>query len=71
MTDPTSCCRALHAPSPAYCENCDLLVRLVGYHVVDVAEDGRHLVVTIESPPGPMGCPACGVVAVSRGRRVH
>jgi hypothetical protein len=25
----------------------------------------------VESPPGAMGCPVCGVVAHSRGRRVH
>ncbi len=71
MTDLTSCCRAQHCAASTYCANCDLLVGLAGYHVVDVEEDGPRLVVTIESPPGPMGCPACGVVAVSRGRRVH
>lgn len=27
------------------------------------------VVVTVESPPGLMGCPVCGVVAVSKGRR--
>jgi transposase len=70
MTEPTACCRA-HTASPAYCDNCDLLVGLEGYHVVSVARGGPGLVVTIESPPGPMGCPACGVVAVSHGRRTH
>ena len=71
MTDPTPCCRARQCAACAYCDNCDLLVGLAGYHVVDVDEDGPHLVVTIESPPRPMGCPTCGVVAVSHGRRVH
>ena len=70
MIETTGCCRA-HCASPAYCENCDLLVGLEGYHVVAVAREGPGLVVTIESPPGPMGCPVCGVVAVSHGRRVH
>ncbi len=56
---------------PAYCENCDLLVGLEGYHVVAVSREGPGLVVTIESPPGPRGCPVCGVVAVSHGWRVH
>ncbi|WP_363326175.1 transposase, partial [uncultured Pseudokineococcus sp.] len=36
---------------------------------VDLAEGG--LVVTVESPPGPVGCRACGVVATSHGRREH
>ena len=27
------------------------------------------LVVTVESPPTPMGCPLCGVIAASHGRR--
>ena len=70
MTEPTACCGA-HTASPAYCDNCDLLVGLEGYHVVSVARGGPGLVVTIESPPVPMGCPACGVVAVSHGRRTH
>jgi transposase len=30
---------------------------------------GGSLLVTVESPPAPMGCPRCGVVARSHGRR--
>ncbi len=52
----------------SYCDRCDLLVGLEGYHVVAVTRDGPALVVTIEAPPGPMGCPGCGVVALSHGR---
>jgi transposase len=70
MDNPTSCCAALGAPS-AYCENCDLLVGLDGYHVVDVARGRDGLVVRVESSPGPVGCPDCGVRATSRGRREH
>ncbi len=70
MTEPTGCCRA-HSASPAYCGNCDLLVGLEGYHVVAVSRGGPGLVVTIESAPVPRRCPVCGVVAASRGRRVH
>ncbi len=52
-----------------YGDRCDLLVGLDGLHVVSVAEDGRRLVVTVESPARREGCPDCGVIAVSHGRR--
>ena len=69
MTEPTSCCAARCAITSVYCDNCDLLVGLEGLHVLDVAEVAEHLRVRVESPPGPMGCPTCGVVALSHGRR--
>jgi transposase len=66
------CCRAESAgASESYCQSCDLLVGLDGFHVVDVRRDEDVLTVTVESVAGPVGCPACGVVAVSHGRRVH
>ena len=40
--------------------------------VIGVAErepDTPGLVVTVESPPAPRGCPQCGVIAAGRGRR--
>jgi transposase len=53
--------------------NCDLLVGLPGLHVVAVegvpARPGQGLLVTLESTPTLMGCPGCGVVAHSHGRR--
>ncbi len=72
MREPTSCCRAGHASTPnVYCGNCDLLVGLDGLHVVAVeVDDGPGLTVVVESAPTVMGCPTCGVVAVSHGRRV-
>ena len=69
MPDPTVCCA--RSSAGGYCVNCDLLVGLTGVRVVAVAAGRRLLTVTVESPPGPMGCPACGVVAVSHGRRTH
>jgi transposase len=46
------------------------LVGLPGLHVIDVTRTERNvLVVTVESPPVVTGCPACGVVACSHGRR--
>ena len=53
-----------------YCINCDLLVGLDGLHVVGVErDDGGGLRVTVESARLVMGCPSCGVVASSHGRR--
>jgi len=54
-----------------YCSRCDLLVGLDGLHGVAVARDQTSggLSVAVESPPGPQGCPSCGVVAHSHGRR--
>nr|WP_233275971.1 ISL3 family transposase [Isoptericola variabilis] len=48
-----------------------MLVGLAPLRAIDVERrDDGALVVTVESPPGLMGCPACGVVAVSKGRRM-
>ncbi len=71
MTDSMSCCAAQHVTAPTYCINCDLLVGLEGYHVIGVDRGPDLLTVRAESPPGPMGCHTCGVVASSRGRRVR
>ncbi len=56
-------------PDPSYCASCDLLVGLDGFHVIDVATTTSGLRVVVESPPQLMGCPACGVVVHSHGRR--
>lgn len=65
MTEPTSCCRG----GANYCDRCDLLVGLDGLRVIAVERRGRDgLAVTMESPPGPVGCPGCGVLAVGHGR---
>ena len=69
MTEPMSCCAACGCSPSAYCGNCDLLVGLEGLHVLDVVAADEHLRVRVESPPGLMGCPTCGVVALSHGRR--
>jgi transposase len=81
MSEPTgcaaACCRSTHPDlTCGYCVNCDLLVGLPGLHVVAVARvqsrrhgEGEGLLVTVESPPHVMGCPRCGVIAHSHGRR--
>jgi len=62
-----------------YCARVDALFNLPGIHVTDVdwrAESAvggeqQRLVLAVESGPGAMGCPACGVVAASHGRRIR
>ena len=69
MTEPMLCC-AVRGCSPAvYCGNCDLFVGLEGLHALDVVAAEKRLRVRVESPPGSMGCPTCGVVALSHGWR--
>lgn len=65
LTACTTCCPA----DDAYCDRCDLLVGLPGLHVVGVERDVGGVQVTVESAPTMMGCPSCGVVASSHGRR--
>ncbi len=69
MPDATDC--ASGRPPVSYCDRCDLLVGLVGLRVVAVERrpDGV-LVIDVESPPGAAGCPRCGQVGISRGRKV-
>ena len=66
MPEPTSCCRV----GGGYCDRCDLLVGLEGLHAVGAdRDDGGAVTIRVESAPGPMGCPACGVLAQGHGRR--
>jgi len=75
MAEPTSCC----AVPGGYCARVDALFNLPGIHVTDVdwraeSADGgerQRLVLAVESGLGAMGCPACGVVAASHGRRIR
>jgi transposase len=65
MAEPTSCCAA----SGCYCARVDALFNLPGIHVIDVARREDQLVLTVETGPTLAGCPTCGVVAESHGRR--
>jgi transposase len=67
MAEPTSCCAA----PGAYCARVDALFNLPGIHVTDVGWRDGQLVVAVETGPAAMGCPQCGVVAESHGRRVR
>ena len=75
MSEPTARDDARSCTRPTgvrtcYCDRCDLLLGLTGVHVVtvDVTGDGG-LRVVVETPPSPMGCRDCGVLARARGRR--
>ncbi|MEZ5161771.1 MAG: hypothetical protein R2709_14130 [Marmoricola sp.] len=70
VVEPTAPFRRAAITTPATAR-CDLLVGLDGLHVtgVDFDDDVRgQLVVGVESPRAPMGCPSCGVIAGSHGR---
>jgi len=75
MAEPTSCC----AVPGGYCARVDALFNLPGVHVTDVGwrtdrgEEvlGDQLVLSVATGPAPMGCPRCGVVAASHGRRLR
>lgn len=70
MSEPMACNDARCSSTHVYCDNCDLLVGLDGLHVLAVHDqEDAGLVVTVESAPAVMGCPACGVLAHSHGRR--
>jgi len=48
---------------------CEILVGLDDVNVLSVAEDGTAVTVTVETRALIAGCPTCGVVASSKGRR--
>ena len=53
-----------------WCARADAIFDVPGMHVLDVNEDDRgRLVLTVESDQVQTGCPSCGVVAISHGRR--
>src|SRR5664280_330534 len=67
---PTVCIASRCHHDCSYCSRCDLLVGLDGLHVTAVARDGAgQLAVSVESALSVGGCPGCGVVAHSHGRR--
>lgn len=71
MSEPIGCCRSATGTAPApRCVRCDLLVGLDDVYVLDARLRGEHLEVTVESEPGPVGCPDCGAAGVGHGRQV-
>lgn len=68
MTNATGCAAA---PTTDPCSRCDVLLGLEGVHVEAVERGEALMTVTVSTPWQPGGCPDCGVVAPSRGRRVR
>lgn len=67
MSHATGCADAPTTADP--CSRCDVLVGLDGVHVETVERDAALMTVTVSTTWQLMGCPDCGVVAPSRGRR--
>lgn len=66
MTNATGCS---DAPTTAPCVRCDTLLGIPDLHVEAVERTDVLVTVTVSTPWQLMGCPTCGVVAPSRGRR--
>jgi transposase len=69
MHNATGC--AVGAPETDPCPRCDVLLGLDGVHVIAAQRHERRLRVTVQTPRQLMGCPECGVVALSAGRRTR
>ena len=69
MPNATGC--AVGAPATDPCPRCDVLLGLDGVQVVAVQRQDHRLRVTVQTPWQLMGCPDCGVVALSTGRRTR
>lgn len=66
MSNVTGCAAA---PTTDPCARCDVLLGVEGVHVEAVERDEATMTVTVSSPWQLMGCPTCGVICPSRGRR--
>lgn len=69
---PRRCPSLLCAAACCHCRTgCGLLVGLDGLHAAgtELADDVGLLTVRVEPPRLPIGCPTCGVIAVSHGCR--
>jgi len=66
VTNATGCS---DAPTTDPCARCDTLLGIPELHVEAVERTAALLTITVSTPWQLMGCPGCGVVAPSRGRR--
>jgi transposase len=67
MAEPMSCCTL----PGSYCARTDALFNHDGVHVMDVGWHDDRLMLVVETHPDLAGCPSCGVIAASHGRRVR
>jgi transposase len=67
MAEPMSCCTL----PGRYCARTDALFNHDGVHVMDVGWHDDRLMLVVETHPDLAGCPSCGVIAASHGRRVR
>ena len=67
MSNATGCAGAPTTTDP--CDRCDVLLGLPDVRVEAVERDQDRMTVTFSTPWQLQGCPDCGVVAPSRGRR--
>lgn len=61
----------MSAPATDPCSRCDVLFGLECVQVEAVERESRVLTVAVSTPWQLMGCPDCGAVAPSRGRRLR
>ena len=54
-----------------WCARADAIFDVSGLHVLDVGVEEDRLVLTVETGQLEAGCPVCGVLAISHGRRVR
>jgi transposase len=67
LSNATGCAGAPTTTDP--CDRCDVLLGLANMRVEAVERDQDRMMVTVSTPWQLQGCPDCGVVAPSRGRR--
>lgn len=67
MSNATGCAGAPTTTDP--CDRCDVLLGLPDVRVEAVERDQDRMTVTVSTPWQLQGCPDCGVVAPSHGRR--
>ena len=67
LSNATRCADAPTTTDP--CSRCDVLLGLPTVHVESVQRTETAMTVTVSTPWQLQGCPDCGVVAPSRGRR--
>jgi len=69
LTDSACCCVRR---DDDYCHDCDQQFGVAGFHVIKAVRGPDEVTIWVEScARGPQGCPECGVLAYSHGRRVH